>query len=307
VPCAGASPAAGQSSPRQSDNGKDGNGGNDGKDGKVSKVSKVSKDSKDLNARDNRKNPKDLKNNRADNHGHGHDRGPAPARDAVKKDRARLALKNSLFQDLPPELLAELASISETRSVAGGTVVFRQGDPARGFHLVAQGLVKIYNLLPSGKERILRLCGPGSVFGEAALFTPGGCPAFAEALEDSEIVLLPGGALQNLLESRGGLALAVIAMLAKMVNHFREIAVSASLGPLGRLAGYLLTLPRDDGQGVRLPARRTQLALLLGTTPEGLSRAMRKLKDEGLVEETGGRLVIVSETKMRALADGEAG
>lgn len=93
------------------------------------------------------------------------------------------ALKASrLFGGLSPQELAKVSGISRAKSYSGGTLIFSQGNEARGFFLIAKGAVKIFQLSPDGKEHLLHTSHEGESFGEAAAFGLGIFPANAETI-----------------------------------------------------------------------------------------------------------------------------
>ncbi|MDR1546042.1 MAG: cyclic nucleotide-binding domain-containing protein, partial [Deltaproteobacteria bacterium] len=113
--------------------------------------------------------------------------GPARGRAEAAEAMAR----SMFFEGLPRPMLEQLAATTVWKFWPAGRLVFCRGDEASGFHLTVSGLVKIFVSAPNGRERVLHLCEPGTVFGEAAVFRPGGYPASAEAAVDSETLLFP--------------------------------------------------------------------------------------------------------------------
>ncbi|MDR1657706.1 MAG: Crp/Fnr family transcriptional regulator [Deltaproteobacteria bacterium] len=212
--------------------------------------------------------------------------------------------QSMFFEGLSDNLLAKLADIGVSKSYSTGQILFHCGDSVAGFHLVASGLVKIFLLRPDGRERILNLCQPGTVFGEAAVFRLGGYPASALALEETTTILLPTAAFRLLLSKNPDLAMAIIGVLAQRLNHFRQLIESGGIKLLTRLASFILDLAKASSQ-VTLPTTKAQLALRLGTTPESLSRALTKLKRASLITETKSFLTITNRKLLEAVANEE--
>ncbi|MDR2442245.1 MAG: Crp/Fnr family transcriptional regulator [Deltaproteobacteria bacterium] len=224
----------------------------------------------------------------------------------LTKDWTTEVLNQSLFfEGLSCDLIDSLASIAIRKSFATGQSLFERGDEAPGFYLVATGLVKIYLIHSDGRERILNLCGPGTIFGEAAVFRPGGYPASALAVEATETILFPTESIRKLLAQNPDLSIAMIGVLAQRLNHFRSIIEAAGQQLLPRLAGFLLELADDNGE-IRLPTTKGQLALRLGTTAESLSRSLTKLKNAGFLKETKSHLIIIDRGRLIALAEGDS-
>jgi CRP/FNR family transcriptional regulator len=104
--------------------------------------------------------------------------------DTMSPDLPEALRKAPLFANLPPDDLRRVAEIASPRRFAKKESVFREGERADGFFVVAQGRVKVFKLSVDGKEQVLHLIGPGQSFAEATIFEGGTYPAHAEALED---------------------------------------------------------------------------------------------------------------------------
>jgi CRP/FNR family transcriptional regulator len=177
-----------------------------------------------------------------------------------------------------------LERAASARRLKARQPIFEREDAARAVYMVASGKVRIYIADPSGNERTLKIAGPGDLFGEAAVFQEGGYPASAATLTECEVLEFPKGALLSLVREHPELAFACIGVLAARLRELTRL-IESSLKPVGpRLAAYLLSLPADGGK-VTLPIRKAELARHLGTTPESLSRALRKLKKAELITD----------------------
>jgi Cyclic nucleotide-binding domain len=96
-------------------------------------------------------------------------------------------VRRTLFAGVPPEAVSEVLSIARRRTFARGEVVFHQGDAANSLHLVSRGRIAARMFTRPGEAALLDVAGPGDVFGEMALLTPGGVrSAGAAALEACE-------------------------------------------------------------------------------------------------------------------------
>jgi CRP/FNR family transcriptional regulator len=162
--------------------------------------------------------------------------------------------------------------------------VFLQGDPADWVFLLCRGKVRVFLTDPSGRERTLRIILPGEPFGEAAAFLDSGYPASSAALEPSLALRFGTSSLAGLVRENPNLALAAIGVLASRLKEMTALLGSGLKEVEPRLAAFLLELPSEAGR-VWLPAKKAELARHLGTTPESLSRALGRLKAQGLVRE----------------------
>ncbi len=207
----------------------------------------------------------------------------------------------SLFSGLPEQQLQDLAAISFEKSFGKGENVFFEGDEGIGFYLVATGKVKIYKMSPAGKEHILHIFGPGEPFGEVPVFHGQPFPASAECLVKSKVIFFPRQKFVGLVHKNPSIALNMLAILSMRLRRFTGQIEDLSLKEVpARLAGYLLFLQEEQGgeSVIELEISKGQLASLLGTIPETLSRIFAKMSDEGLIQVDGRKITILDKESL---------
>jgi len=210
-----------------------------------------------------------------------------------------------LFSGLDREQLTAIRRISVDQFYGKGRTVFTEGEEANGFYIVADGKVKIYKVSPEGKEQIFHIYGPGSPFGEVPVFSEGRFPANAQTILKSHLLFLPRTAFVGLISENPSLSLNMLAVLSKRLRQFTVQIENLSLKEVpGRLASYLIYLSeeRDTKEEVTLSISKGQLASLLGTIPETLSRIFAKMTDQGLIEVMGRDIRLVDWDGLKALA-----
>ncbi len=192
-----------------------------------------------------------------------------------------------LFSGLSTDHLAEIASIAATLSFDRGQMIFHEGDKADGLYMVVNGTIKVFKLSMDGKEQILHIYGPGHTFGEVPVFEGKNFPASSMALEKSDIIFLPRNKFVDLISRTPGLGMNLLADLSRRLREFTIQVEQLSLKEVpARLAAYILTLSREqkNQKKVTLPISKAQLSNLIGTTPETVSRMLKKMMDASLVE-----------------------
>ncbi len=201
-----------------------------------------------------------------------------------------------LFNGLPEEQLNEVRQIAVDRFCDKGNTIFSDGDPCDGFYIIADGRVKIYKLSFDGKEHILHIYGPGNPFGEVPVFAGKKFPANAQTLLKSHLLFFPRTTFVDLISKNPSLALNMLAVLSMRLRQFTVQIENLSLKEVpGRLASYLLYLAKEQGRidTVALTISKGQLASLLGTIPETLSRILAKMNKQGLIETSGRDLKLL--------------
>jgi len=212
----------------------------------------------------------------------------------------------SLFKGLPEGQLEDVKRISLGKHYHKDEEIFSEGDDGNGFYIIAEGRVKIYKASMEGKEQILHIFGPGEPFGEVPVFTGRAFPANAQSLAKSSLLFFPRGAFVGLITKNPSLALNMLAVLSKRLRQFTIQVENLSLKEVpGRLAAYLLLLSREqkDRDDVTLNISKGQLASLLGTIPETLSRIFAKMNNRNLIQVDGRSIKLLDMDGLEELAD----
>ena len=211
-----------------------------------------------------------------------------------------------LFAGLTPEEQDEVATHARPIRRARGEVIHRPGDDVSHLLVVHRGRVRISHLAPTGQERLLRVLDPGDFVGEAAFVTGARPDDWATALADVELCSFDHADLRALVAQYPDIAVRMLhAVTERLEAAERRIAELTSSDVEARLAGYLIDLPttRRDGQVVaRLPLAKKDIASLLGTTPETLSRRLAALDEAGLIGVRGRDVVLLDPIGLEARA-----
>lgn len=212
---------------------------------------------------------------------------------------------NLLFEGLPHDQIEKLNEIAIEKTHQRGETIFFEGDEGTGFYIVADGRVKIFKVSPMGKEHILHIFGAGEPFGEVPVFNGKPFPATAEALVKTKTIFFPRRKFVQLIEENPSIALNMLGVLSLRLRRFTHQIESLSLQEVPtRLANYLIYLSEEQGRDefVELEISKGQLASLLGTIPETLSRIFAKLSEEGLIKVEGRKIHLLDR---QALIDKE--
>ena len=213
----------------------------------------------------------------------------------------------SLFNGLPADQIEALATITIENTCSKGESIFYEDEPATGFYGIISGRVKVFKLSSEGREQILHIFGPGEVFGEVPVFAGKKYPASADAMEASRVLFFPRDSLIRLIEKSPTIALDMLAVLSRRLRSFTSMIDDLSLREVpGRLARHLLYLSeqRQHSQDLELNITKGQLASLLGTIPETLSRILTKMTEQGIIESDGRKIRILERDVVEELADG---
>lgn len=214
-----------------------------------------------------------------------------------------------LFRTLTEADQRDVARVASPTHLAAGQSVYRVGAAPAQLMVVHTGSLKIFQVDTAGHERILRVLGPGEFFGESALLTGSRPDHFATALESGSMCVFTHTALARLVRAHPSIGFTMLEAVSRRLAETENRLVAVISGDVSsRLADYLLSLPTRQGSAgmtVELPLAKKDIASLLGTTPESLSRQLRKLSSSGVIAtETQARLRIIDADALMGLATG---
>jgi CRP/FNR family transcriptional regulator, dissimilatory nitrate respiration regulator len=210
-----------------------------------------------------------------------------------------------LFSGLSQTQLAQFQGISLEKNFGKGELIFSEGDEGSGFYIILAGTVKVFKLSPDGKEHILHIFTSGQTFGEVPVFAGENFPASAESLHDTRTLFFRRSAFVALLEKNPALSLKLLADLSLKLRQFTVQIENLSLKEIpARLATYLLYLAEEQNRSdqVTLAISKGQLASLLGTIPETLSRIFAKLTSQELIQVEGRKILLLDADGLKDLA-----
>lgn len=213
------------------------------------------------------------------------------------------------FAALPAEAATRLADSLVVHTYAPREFIMLEGDPSHGFYLMRSGKARIFRTGVDGREQSFRLIAAGDTFGEVPVFDRGPNPASVEALERCEAVLFPAAAVLDVVRGYPDAALALLLHFSRRLRLFTEIVEQVSLQTVpARLARYLYQLAREEGiqngEGIRVPRSITHrdLASLVGSVREVVSRSLKVMEDDGILIVRRHEIVIRDLELLRELA-----
>lgn len=215
--------------------------------------------------------------------------------------------KFTFFSDLQENELEEISRISLERNYKRSMLVFMEGEPGDAFYYIKSGKVKVFRTYEDGREHILHIFGEGEVFGEATLFSNIPYPASASVYEDAVIGIIRNADLEQLVKTNSELALKIIKILARKLvfaqNKVRDLAFN---DVFARTAAQILKLAKEYGKKtekgllIDIQLTRQELADMVSTTRETVSRAVSRFKKEKSITEEQDKIIILSEDKLKS-------
>jgi len=208
----------------------------------------------------------------------------------------------SLFESLDQQELEALSDVTFTRTFSKDNVIILAEEEGDTLFILKKGQVKVSIVSEGGREVILSLLGPGSVFGELSLLDGKPRSANVVAIEETDLLMLRRADFLQLIHKTPQIATALLAELAtRMRKTDRQIEGLALLDVTSRISDTLLQLATEQGaetaDGVTIESRPThqELANMSGTTRETVSRVLKRLEGQGYINRNGRKITILRE------------
>jgi CRP/FNR family cyclic AMP-dependent transcriptional regulator len=200
-----------------------------------------------------------------------------------------------LFSGLQPAALEPIARLSLLRRVPRGAVVVMAGDRTDFVYIILSGSLKVLVNDEEGREVILSILGPGELFGEMGVIDDTPRSASVVAATSAELVVITKSDFKRVMQENFDVSLYIMRNLAHRLRLAdRKIESLALLDVYGRVARLLLENAEKVGDEMVVTKKITKqdMAKMIGASREMVSRVMKDLAAQGLIEEGNGRIVL---------------
>jgi CRP-like cAMP-binding protein/CheY-like chemotaxis protein len=224
-----------------------------------------------------------------------------------KNYNADLNGMQQLITDLRgPNSLEELAADRNINHYKKKQPIYTEGNHPNRLYYIQKGKVKTCKTNDAGKELTVGLFNEGDFFGYNALLEETVYKETAEAIEDTEVSIIPKEEFENLLNSNREVMHKFIKLLAKNVTEKENQLLGLAYNSLRkRVADALLTLQekyqKENQDKFSIHISREDLANIAGTATESLIRTLSDFKSENLVEIKDGNIIISNQKKLAAM------
>ena len=232
---------------------------------------------------------------------------------ALSREVRREALRcTPLFAGIAAPELDQIATHATERRFGVGEMIFRRGDPGSSMIVLVQGRLRVGATSAEGRELTIGLLGPGSVLGDMAVLDGKPRSADVVAMAPGLALILERGTVLPFLKDRPELLLRMLHILCERLRRADAALEDLALASLAaRLARVLLLLAAEHGAAgpggtvIRLQLSQSDLAAQVGATREGVNRQLRRWREEGIVGEQDGSMVVIRPDALRALLTDE--
>lgn len=211
-----------------------------------------------------------------------------------------------LFAGLAQQSLLAVDQSAHRHKYQAGAVIFGEGETCAGFHVVVDGIVRIFRISPEGRMHTLSLLRAGSTFNEVAAVDGGPNPFNAVAVTQCTVATIGHANLLNLMATERQLLANTVQALAHLNRDYIERLEDMTFRTIpSRLAKLFLHETAYGDQICQAPSKLSQeeIASILGTTREVVGRALRGLMNAGLLEKKGRHVYVVDRAGLEYLAE----
>jgi CRP/FNR family cyclic AMP-dependent transcriptional regulator len=215
--------------------------------------------------------------------------------------------KLSIFQKLSAGEIAKLGSIVTRKTYAPDAAVVFEGDPSDSLYVLLSGSAKVHVTSEAGQEKILKMLGPGEMFGELAMLDGHPRSATVTTLEPTEMAAMTRRDFQAFVTSHPEILWKVVETLCERLRKTSADILQMSskdvpyrlLEALNQLADKHGETAADGSCRINLKLDVKDLTAMVGSNRETVSRLLHQYQDEGLIRlEAKGRIVIPSRTAL---------
>lgn len=218
---------------------------------------------------------------------------------APRADLSAVLEKTALFSSLTQPELHLLAARTVRKLFSAGELLFSEGEPCSGLHIIVRGRVRIFKTSASGREQVLAENVPGESIAEIPIFDGGPYPASAVAVEDTDLAFISRRDFNAYCLEHPEVALKVLSVVGARLRRLVGIIEELSFTTIRqRLISVLIKLAQNEGKttarGIefQLPSTHQELAHQLGTVRELISRNLMRLQAEGLLDVDARQIVV---------------
>ena len=204
-----------------------------------------------------------------------------------------------LFCNLPPAALKRLEAIKSPAFYPKGAVLYMEGQPARGVFVLCHGRAKLSTSSSDGKTIIFKIAMPGEILGLSANIAGSVHEVTAEVLEPTQAIFIRREDFLHFLREHGEAALRVAQQLSNnyhtAYSEIRSLGLSHSASEkLARLILEWSSHPAEHvaNAKVNMTLTHDEIAQLIGTSRETVTRSFAELKRKNLLSTRGTILII---------------
>jgi CRP-like cAMP-binding protein len=231
---------------------------------------------------------------------------PAPAGAPAAEERnLQVHLRKiPLLAELSDEEILRIKADFRIRQYAKREVVLHKGGSGDGLMFLLAGQLQVIDVTEDGRAIGLRMLAPGDFFGEIALITNSTRTASVVAMTDALVAFLPTATAMHLFSHSPSVASQMLRHLAQKIQRDSEFRALLSINNTAkRIYSFLVLMQKKNPDGTvveNLPTHQ-DIANMINTSRETVTRALLALTQQGIVQKEPHRLIILQPEALQKL------
>jgi CRP-like cAMP-binding protein len=204
-----------------------------------------------------------------------------------------------LFAGLSPSELNQILPRFHLQTQIRGDLLFLEGDVVQTFYIIIVGRVRLFETSMDGKEQTLFFLKARDFFDVVGLIDNALHPISAEAMTDLRLYVISASEMLDLLHQFPSISSTLLPHMCTMMHQLTVLVEDLSFkGVATRLVRLILLQAEDEGvttpQGILLPWEfsHREIAKIIGTAREVVTRILNSMEQSGLIESTRGELLV---------------
>ena len=208
------------------------------------------------------------------------------------------------FQHLQREDMNLLFWDEDVHFFKRGSVIYSEGDSAKGCYFLFSGVLKVFKTGIEGKEQIIKFAKPGNLIGFRSVLSKERACTSAKVIEDTIVCFIPGNVLTKLIRENSDFAMELMEITCRELDEANDyITDIAQKTVRERLAEILVHLESTFGltedQTLKIALTREELANMVGTATESVIRLLSEFKSDKLIELNGRKIKIINSKALK--------
>ncbi|MBI9056647.1 MAG: Crp/Fnr family transcriptional regulator [Labilibaculum sp.] len=208
------------------------------------------------------------------------------------------------FQHLQREDMNLLFWDEDVHFFKRGSVIYSEGDSAKGCYFLFSGVLKVFKTGIEGKEQIIKFAKPGNLIGFRSVLSKERACTSAKVIEDTIVCFIPGNVLTKLIRENSDFAMELMEITCKELDEANDyITDIAQKTVRERLAEILVHLESTFGltedNTLKIALTREELANMVGTATESVIRLLSEFKSDKLIELNGRKIKILNSKALK--------
>ncbi|MDE5419903.1 Crp/Fnr family transcriptional regulator [Labilibaculum sp. DW002] len=208
------------------------------------------------------------------------------------------------FQHLQREDMNLLFWDEDVHFFKRGSVIYSEGDSAKGCYFLFSGVLKVFKTGIEGKEQIIKFAKPGNLIGFRSVLSKERACTSAKVIEDTIVCFIPGNVLTKLIRENSDFAMELMEITCRELDEANDyITDIAQKTVRERLAEILVHLESTFGltedNTLKIALTREELANMVGTATESVIRLLSEFKSDKLIELNGRKIKILNSKALK--------